>query len=127
MVTKQERAEELIEAMRKKRGYLYAEWEFAARLDPEFMQVYDALYERAAGDGEALPAKYKELAAMAILAFRGEQESLRNHIQRALKLGLTKQEILEAFQAAMVPGGAVTFLHGLRALYALEREEQPGA
>ena len=34
------RADELIARMKKARGYIYPEWEFAARQDPEFVEIY---------------------------------------------------------------------------------------
>ncbi|MBI5167034.1 MAG: carboxymuconolactone decarboxylase family protein [candidate division NC10 bacterium] len=116
------KAERLIKQMRRDRGYLYPEWELAARMDPDFMEAYNALYRRALGEGQALNVKYRELIALALLAFRGEHEALVTHIRRAMKFGATKQEVLEAFEAAIIPGGALTFLRGLRALLQIEGE-----
>ena len=38
-----ERADALIARMKQARGYIYPEWEFAARQDPEFVEAYVAL------------------------------------------------------------------------------------
>ncbi len=118
------KAERLIEEMKKDRGYIYPEWELAARLDPDFMEAYNTLYRLALGKGRALPVKYRELIAIALLAFRGEQEAVVTHIRRALRLGATKEEIFETFEAALIPGGALTFLRGLRALLQIEEGDQ---
>jgi hypothetical protein len=38
-----ERAEALIARMKKARGYIYPEWEFAARQDPDFVDAYNRI------------------------------------------------------------------------------------
>jgi AhpD family alkylhydroperoxidase len=64
----------------------------------------------------ALPAKYRELVVCAVLAFKGSPEGVATHAKRALALGATEQELLEAFEAIVVPGGAPAFLNGVRGL-----------
>lgn len=103
--------------MRKDRGYLYPEWEFVAKHDPDFMERYNAFYREALAKDEGLAVKYRELVALGILAFRGvSEDALVNHIRRAYQHGATRAEVLGALEATAVPGGAVTFLNGLRAL-----------
>jgi len=70
-----QRAEALIAKMKAARGYIYPEWEFAARQDPEFV-------------------------AIALLAFRGgERAGLVAHMQRATRFGATREEIFEEVDA----------------------------
>jgi alkylhydroperoxidase/carboxymuconolactone decarboxylase family protein YurZ len=121
------RAERLIAAMRRERGYLYPEWEWVARESPEFLGAYNELYRQALASDARLPVKYRELVALGILAFRGEADGCVNHIRRALAHGATRAEVLGALEAAMVPGGALTFLNGLRALVRLDAEQQKGS
>lgn len=122
------KAELLIRRMRQARGYLYPEWELAAELDADFFQAYDALYHEALAKGAALPIKYRELVALGILAFRGvSTDALVNHIRRAYRHGATRGELLGALEAAIIPGGAVTFLNGLRALVQVQRETRGNA
>ena len=64
------RAEALIEEMRAARGYMYPEWEFAARQDPEFVAAYNRLYELSLGDGQHVSGKVREFVAIALLCFR---------------------------------------------------------
>lgn len=111
-----QKAEALIEKMKKDRGYIYPEWEFAARSDPDFVEAYNNLYRAALNDGQALSAKTRELIAIGILAYRGEVNSVKAHILRAMRLGATKQEILEAVETSIIPGGAPTFFNGLSAI-----------
>ena len=111
-----QKAEALIEKMKKDRGYIYPEWEFAARSDPDFVEAYNNLYRAALNDGQALTAKTRELIALGILAYRRDVDSVKAHILRAMRLGATQQEILEAVETTIVPGGAPTFFVGLSAL-----------
>lgn len=110
------RASALAVQIRRDRGYTYPEWDLASRLDPAFMEAYNGLYRRSLGTTHALPLKYRELVASALLAYRGEERSLLLHLRRARTLGATETEILDAFEAAVMPGGALTLLRGLRAL-----------
>jgi alkylhydroperoxidase/carboxymuconolactone decarboxylase family protein YurZ len=118
------RAEALAARIRRDRGYTYPEWEMASRLDPAFMEAYNGLYRRSLGMSHALPLKYRELVASALIAYQGEEPSLLLHLRRAKALGATEAEILDAFEAAVLPGGALTLLRGLRALARLQAEEQ---
>lgn len=115
-MTKQEKADKLVAEMTAARGYMYPEWEFAARNDPDFMQCYQNMYATALGDGEALKIKTRELVALGILCYRGAVGAAATHVKRALNFGATKQEILEAVETFMVPGGANTFSNGLKAM-----------
>ena len=98
------RADELIARMKEARGYIYPEWELAARTDPEFTEAYNRIYELALGDGRHVPAKVREFVAIALL------------MRRAMRLGATKEELFEVLEATLVPGGAPTFHRGLSAL-----------
>ena len=116
-----ERAEALIARMKAARGYIYPEWEFAARQDPDFVETYNRLYELGLGEGRHVPAKVREFVAIALLAFRGvDQAGLVAHMKRAIRLGATKEELLEILETCLVPGGAPTFHRGLSALMAVE-------
>jgi len=113
--------------MRRERGYLYPEWELLAREAPEFVTAYNELYRRALATDSRLPIKYRELVALGILAFRGEGHGLVNHIRRALAHGATRAEVLGALEATIIPGGALTFLNGLRALAQVDAEQKRGS
>ena len=120
-MTKDGRAAALAAEAMKDRGYLYPEWKFVAEHDPDFMASYNAYYRDALSREEGLPIKYRELVALGVLAFRGVGEgAMVNHIKRALQHGATRAEIIGALEAAAIPGGAPTFLHGVRALIKAE-------
>jgi hypothetical protein len=64
-------AEQLIARMKAARGYIYPEWELAARTDPDFTDAYNRIYELALDEGRHVSAKVREFVAIALLAFRG--------------------------------------------------------
>src|SRR5262245_48315104 len=114
-------SEQLIARMKAARGYIYPEWELAARTDPDFTDAYNRVYELAMGEGRHVSAKVREFVAIALLAFRGaDRESLVAHMRRAIRLGATKEELFEVLEATLVPGGAPTFHRGLSALLEVE-------
>ncbi len=118
-----QRAEALISRMKTARGYVYPEWEFAARQDPDFVEAYNRLYELGLGEGRHVPAKVREFVAIALLAFRGaDQAGLVAHMRRAMRFGATREELLEILETCLVPGGAPTFHRGLSALMAVEEK-----
>ena len=111
------RADTLIAKMKAARGYIYPEWEFAARQDPDFVETYNRIYELGLGEGKHVSAKVREFVAIALLAFRGgERAGLVAHMQRAIRFGATREEIFEVLETCLIPGGAPTFHRGLSAL-----------
>ena len=118
-----QRGEALIERMKAARGYIYPEWEFAARQDPDFVESYNRIYEQGLGEGRHVSAKVREFVAIALLAFRGgEKAGLVAHMQRAIRLGATREEIFEVLETCLIPGGAPTFHRGLGALMEVKSE-----
>jgi alkylhydroperoxidase/carboxymuconolactone decarboxylase family protein YurZ len=112
-------AEQLIARMQAARGYIYPEWELAARTDPD---AYNRIYELALGEGRHVSAKVREFVAIALLAFRGaDRKGLVAHMRRAIRLGATREELFEVLEATLVPGGAPTFHRGLSALLEVEQ------
>lgn len=114
-------SEQLIARMQAARGYIYPEWELAAKMDPDFTEAYNRIYELGMGEGQHVSAKVREFVAIALLAFRGaDRGGLVAHMQRAIRLGATKEELFEVLEATLVPGGAPTFHRGLNALLDIE-------
>ena len=114
-------SEQLIARMQTARGYIYPEWELAARMDPDFTEAYNRIYELALGEGRHVPAKVREFVAISLLAFRGaEREILVAHMRRAIRLGATREELFEVLASTLIPGGAPTFQRGLNALLEIE-------
>ena len=101
-------------------GYPWADW--LAAEDPEFARARQPLSELSIGEGKELSVKYREMVIIGILAFRGRQDGVVAHMRRAIQHGATKRELLEAIQAAAVPGGGPTLSAGAQALQQLDRE-----
>lgn len=126
--------EDRIAAMLQARGYLLPFHRVLAEQDPDFLDSYNVLVGKALVHGDpdparpaGLPAKYRELVVSALLAFRGEGPGLEAHIRRALTLGATPEEVVSAFEAALIPGGAPTMKAGLEALARILEDTRPGA
>ena len=116
--------QKLIRKMKKERGYMPPAWTYMVENDIDFMEAYDALYEMALADGKALPAKFREFIAIGILAFRGQDNAVYLHIKRALQLGATRQEVLDAIKTTIVPGGVPAFGVALAAFMKVEEEDK---
>jgi alkylhydroperoxidase/carboxymuconolactone decarboxylase family protein YurZ len=95
--------------------------EWLAREDPDYAKARGPLSALSIGEGKELSIKHREMVIIGILAFRGRQDGVVAHMRRAIQHGATKRELLEAIQAAAVPGGGPTLSSGLQALMELER------
>ena len=101
-------------------GYPWADW--LAREDPEYARARLPVSTLSTGEGKELSVRHREMVIIGILAFRGRQEGVVAHMRRAIDHGATKRELLEAVQAAAVPGGGPTLSAGVNALMQLEKE-----
>ena len=73
----------------------------------------------------ALPVKYREMVAAAVLAFRGSP-TVELHLRRALRAGATMQEVVEAMETAAVPGGFTLLHYALGYLIQIAAELEAG-
>jgi len=121
---KEKRVKKLLADMERERGYVSAPKWYVARIDPDFMEAYNDLYNSGLRAGKALPVKTRELVAIAILAYRGRENGVYEHMKRALRHGATKRELLEAVETTIVPGGGPTFDTGIKALMRIVEEEK---
>jgi alkylhydroperoxidase/carboxymuconolactone decarboxylase family protein YurZ len=114
----------LVKEMKKERGCIPVTWSYLAKNDVDFMEAYYSLYDKSLGEGRSLSAKIRELIVIVLLAYRGSDEAVYAHCKRALELGATEQELLEAIETSIIPGGAPTFRTGLQALMRIEKEKK---
>jgi AhpD family alkylhydroperoxidase len=93
-------------------------------LAPEIEAAFDAFSQRVFADG-ALPAKTKQLIAVAVAHVTQCPYCIRGHTKAALRHGATKQELMEAIWVAaeMRAGGA--YAHAALAIDAIEESERP--
>jgi len=82
---------------------------------PEAMKAFVA-FDKAALAGGAIPAKYKELMALAVAFTTQCPYCIEIHSNKARGIGASEQEIAEAVlvAAALRAGGAIT--HGTHAM-----------
>ena len=114
--------DDIVERMRKKRGYLLPEWEVMARLDPDYAEKYDELYSIVLGSERRVPIRYKELIAIVALAARGEEEGVAAHIRRAIKNGADINEVVEALEVGVIATGTPTFFYGLKVIAEMSKK-----
>lgn len=81
-------------------------YEVVARLDPEYFEKLKGIYvDGTFGREGALPRKIKELIMVGITCAVRAPRGVRLHSERALKLGASPREVLEAMEVAAIPGG----------------------
>src|SRR5438309_10021284 len=101
-------------------GYPWADWR--AREDPQYATARQPVSELSVGEGKELSIKHREMVIIGILAFRGREDGVVAHMRRAVEHGATKRELLEAIQAAAVPGGWPAPSAGVQSIMQLEVE-----
>jgi len=92
---------------------------------PEVYAGYAALQRAAMGDG-ALPAKVKELIALAISATRECDGCVVAHARSAVRQGVTAEEVAEAMGVVISMNGGPGTVWGPRAYAAFEEFAGPG-
>ncbi len=99
--------EEAREAFKKASlGAENSAYEVIAELDPEYFERLKGFYlDGTFGREGALPRKIKELIMVGITCALSRPRGVRVHSERALSLGATPKEVLEAMEVAAIPGG----------------------
>lgn len=107
----------LLDDMYTKRGYLF-EWQvLLAEEAPEFLAAFDASWTEINRDRPGgLPSRYREMVYSTVASVLGEDAVAKNHMHKALDLGATRTELIDAILVASTPSGSRTLIHGLRAL-----------
>ncbi len=81
-----------------------------SKLIPDGVSGFQQLFAKTMKEG-ALSVKQKELIALAVgLAVRCDP-CIRLHVQKALSVGATKEEILEAAQVVLMMGGGPAYTY----------------
>jgi 4-carboxymuconolactone decarboxylase len=123
-------ADELIKKIKSSRGWILPEQEFMARRDIDFYQRHNEKLDHFMTREGALSKKVLELLFIVALCVRlpaeESQTYIKNHIHQAFEHGATEQEILEAVELVIFPGGSPSFNAGIKALMAVidERGEK---
>jgi AhpD family alkylhydroperoxidase len=89
------------------------------RLIPETWTAFGALHERAVADG-VIPARVKELVALAIAVSRQCDGCIAYHAKAAATRGATREEVAEVLGVALLMVGGPATVYGPRALAAFD-------
>ncbi len=109
-------AQNYIDEMATKRGYVLDYHKIMAAADFPVLQAANNVVSAAYLDQRHLDRKTKELLfILSLTVMRAPLPQLKSHIQVALDLGLTSQEILEAIEIALPEAGIVAFQWGVAA------------
>ncbi len=99
----EDKAKELIKRMESERGFARLWRKQLAERDPTFMELYHNAAMHVFRDG-ALSRKTKELICICADALQLYEPGVRIHVRNALELGASEAEIIEALEAAIMPG-----------------------
>ncbi len=92
-------------------------YEIIARMDPEYATFLKGLYiDGTFGRKGALERKTRELIMVGITCAMLRPRGVRLHSERALNLGASPREVLEAMEVAAIPGGMPGLWMGVETL-----------
>ena len=94
-----------------------------SKLSPEQMEAWDHFSSLNNVEG-ALSPRHKELTAIALSICARCEWCLATHVKRALELGATNQEIIEASWMAVMMGGGPSLMYAQRVIQALEEFQE---
>ena len=98
-------------------GSANSAYDIIAKLDPEYFDKLKGLYVDGTFDRDgALPRKIKELIMIGICCALLRPRGIRLHSERALTLGATPKEVMEAIEVAAIPGGMPGLWAGVETL-----------
>ncbi|WP_460772557.1 carboxymuconolactone decarboxylase family protein [Microbacterium sp. GXF7504] len=109
-------AQDYIDDMARKRGYVLDYHKVMAAADFPVLKAANQVVSAAYLDQRRLDRKTKELLfILSLTVMRAPMPQLRSHIQVALDLGLSPEEILEAIEISLPEAGIVAFQWGVEA------------
>ena len=99
-----------------------------ASLDPEYCERLRNLYVEGTFErvGE-LPRKTKELIMVGITCALRVERGIRIHARRAMALGATPREVLEAMEVSAIPGGMPGLWLGVETLQEILEDSRQGS
>ncbi len=102
------------------------EWAWLDAVDPAYERAHQELTALVwTPAAPALPLKIRELVACAVLAYRAFP-TLDGHLRRAVRVGASVREAVEAMETAALPGGFPVLHYALPFLGAIHEEVEAG-
>ena len=115
MATREEK-QAYIDQMARERGYVLDYHKVMTEHDFDVLQAANNLVDAAYLKQRRLDRKTKELIfIVSLTVMRASKGHIQSHIQVALDLGVSKEEILEAIEIALPEAGIVAFQEGFEA------------
>lgn len=109
-------AQDYINKMAAERGYVLDYHKYMAAADFPVLQATNSLVSAAYLQQRRLDRGTKELLfILSLTVMRAGKAQIKSHIQVALQLGLSAEEILEAIEIALPEAGIVAFQVGFEA------------
>lgn len=103
-------------------GYVYPQYEFLAREDPEFAEAFYSMMSAWRRE-YAMPLQYKEMLILMGSSIKMQEFAVKTHMRKAFELGATKQEMLELVEVVLLSGGGAAMVIALRVLMELVGED----
>lgn len=119
----EDKAKEVLEKIRKDRGFVQRSREIWAKYDPEYLDMYHQMFMHVMHKKQRIDRKTKELIVIGIDAANLYETGLRIHLKSALKMGITVEEIVEVLETASIPGGVHILAVSLPVLESILQEE----
>ena len=105
-----------IDDMVRRRGYVLDYPKIMAQADYPVLKATNDLVGAAYLQERLLDRRTKELLfVLSLTVLRAPLPQIRSHIEVALSLGVSAQELLETIEIALPEAGVVAFQHGLEA------------
>jgi 4-carboxymuconolactone decarboxylase len=105
-------AKDYLRQLKEKRGYLLDYHKVLAGEDLAFLKALGGVLNVAYSSERTLSKKIKELIFIAVLTAVGGPKEIKLHMEIAKKLGVTKEEVLEALEILVLPCGLPRFFIG---------------
>ena len=115
-------SEKLVNELQEHMGFVLPFEATLAEADPEFFAGFSQMKKILLDREGALPIKTKALIHIALSAAR-RATGIKSHISRAMRLGATKEEIIEAMELSTFTFGAPAIKYGIESLNALMKEQ----
>ena len=119
-----DRRDAIVKRGERRRGFVPYWLRTMAEVDVDFLEAYERIYELTAVRKGKLPPKFREMIVVAAVSIGGYLPGIKDHVRRALRLGATKEELVEVFQSAYFHTGALTLVHGMVALIDVLKEPE---
>jgi len=96
-----------------------------AKATPQVFGAFRTLMNEASKDG-SLPARFKELVAVAIAVNQGCDDCIVFHLSNAKRHGASREELVEVLGVTVEMGGGPGSVYAAKALAAFDEMASPG-